>query len=126
MSEQKVFSRNDLISLPAPKVEKHFVEELGAYVYFKQMSAEELDSYDWSLVNIEALGDGTEKITRNTNNAKAKYLVRVLCDAKGQRLFQNDEYNILGQKTPKAINALHSIARKVNGVGDIKNSETEE
>jgi hypothetical protein len=126
MSEERVFSRNDIISLPTPKVEKHFVEKLNAYVHFKQMSAEELDSYDWSLVKIDIDEEGNEKFQRNMSSSKVKYLVRILCDEKGYRLFKDDEYAILGKKSPVVINALYEIARKVNDVGAIKNSKTEE
>jgi hypothetical protein len=90
------------------------------------MSAEELDSYDWSLVKIDIDEEGNEKFQRNMSSSKVKYLVRILCDEKGHRLFKDDEYAILGKKSPVVINALYEIARKVNDVGAIKNSKTEE
>jgi hypothetical protein len=121
----KVFSRRDFLSLPDPKVEKRFVKELGKYVYFRQMTAEDFDSYDWSLVDVNSEQDGTQKISRNMQNAKAKYLVRCLCDEKGNRLFKDEEHTILGRKSPIIINALHSIAFEINQPDEIKNSNTE-
>jgi len=110
-------TRSAFMAIPTPEVETHYIEEVGCDVCFKQMTAQELDSYDWSLVKFEIDKEtGIENITRRTDNTKAKYLVRCLCDADGVRLFTDDEYLLLGQKPPKVINALHKKAQEVNGI----------
>lgn len=114
-STEKVFSKSDFLKMEEPEVKKVWIEGIEAYVYMKQMSATDQDSYEWSImefVNDEATGE--ERIERNMEAMRAKYLVRVLCDSKGKRLFTNDEYMQLGRKFPKIILELHRKALEVN------------
>ena len=55
-------------------------------------------------------------------NFRAKVLVFCICDAEGNRLFREDEADLLGQKSAEAIVLLYNEARALN---KLDRSETE-
>ena len=89
------------------KIKKIWLDSAQDFVFVKEMSAEELDSYELSIMNLDENG----ALRQNLNWHKEKFLVRVLCDETGKRLFKDDEYKILGKKKPALINELY---RKAN------------
>jgi len=89
------------------QIKKIWIEAAQDFVYAREMTAEELDSYELSIVTVDAQGT----LKQNLNNHKEKLLVRVLCDETGKRLFKDEEYKILGKKKPALINELY---RKVS------------
>jgi len=88
------------------QVKKIWLDTVQDEVFVREMTAEELDSYELSIVTVDAQGN----IKQNLNNHKEKFLVRVLCDETGKRLFRDEEYKILGKKKPALINELYRKA----------------
>lgn len=115
MTEEKVFGRNEFMNPPKPEVTKVFCESLGAHVFMKKMSALDQDSYEWSLAEIVDRDDGTTEVKRHMIGMRLKYLVRVLSDEKGTRLFGDDEYTKLSGWGKDVIVELHRKALDFNG-----------
>lgn len=125
--EGKVFTdpKDLLASMPAPKVEKKWCEPIGGYVYMKQISAADQDAYEREMVDFVEQEDGTMKTEQKMDNMRAKYLVRVLCDAKGNRLYSDAQAEQLGNKLTSTIRELHRLALEVNGIGKSQVEELE-
>lgn len=122
--EGKVFSRNDFVKLPKPTIKKVWVDNLDGYVYFKQISGTDQDSYEGEILKWETKEDGSVEAKREMKGMRAKYLVRTLCDEKGNRLFKDEEYTILGEKLASIIGELHVEALKANGADTESVEET--
>jgi hypothetical protein len=54
-------------------------------------------------------------------------VVRCLVDEEGQRIFSDEDAEMLGRKSPAAFNRIAQAAKDLNGIGDqeqqVKNSE---
>lgn len=115
----KVFSRNDFLVPPSLTPFLVHIDTLDADVYIKKMSALDQDSFEQEMVEIDE-AEGKPKIRRKLEGMQLKYLVRVLCDKDGMRLFKDDEYHILGKWTPDVISELYAKAVEVNTVKETK------
>ena len=113
-NEHKMATRRGFLDLPEAQPEKVFIKTLEEDVFFKKMSAQDDDSYNWSMLEIKT-DEKTKKteVKRVMDNTMCKFLVRVLCDENGQRLFEDDEHALLGRKEPAVIRELHAAAMKI-------------
>jgi hypothetical protein len=94
-------------------IEKVDVPELGGHVFIRGMSGTERDGWETSLVT------GRGKNQRiNTENVRAKLLVRVLCDEHGTRLFDNGDAVALGGLRVDVLTSLYEVAQRLSGVSD--------
>jgi len=85
------------------------VPEWGGSVFVRVMSVGERDSYenDW-MVNKN----------KGVDNFRSKFLQRVLCDEKGDLLFQPDEIDLLAKKSARATIRVWEAAMKHNALSD--------
>jgi len=131
-NETKIFDRSSFLNLPEPTAQQVYIGSLDAYVYMRELSSAEQESYEASLIKFVPQDDGSTVTERDFDGMKSKYLVRVLCDDKGKRLFGDDEYELLGRKFAGTIRELYDSALEVNGLSRNaqeemrKNSETTE
>jgi len=120
MAENKVFGRDELLGMDKSKVERRYIESLGADVYFRELSALDQDKYEWSLIKEEKQADGKKKRHVDMVSSRLKYLVFTLCDKDGKRLFGEDEWELLGATKEKAaIRELHQASLEVNGMDEV-------
>jgi hypothetical protein len=81
------------------------------------MTSNDYEIYQQSLFDFAKDEEtGKFKAVRRMENQKTKFLVRVLCNHKGQRCFRDEEYVRLGDKTPVVIDALYNKAIEVLGL----------
>lgn len=97
-------------SLPIEPVD---VPELGGTVYVRGMSGVERDGWETSLV----VGRG-KKQRINTENVRARLLVRVLCNDKGELLFAPSDATALGGLRVDVLTKLYEVAQRLSGVSD--------
>lgn len=97
-------------SLPIEKVD---VPELGGFVYVRGMSGTERDGWETSLIVRKGKNQSI-----NTENVRAKLLVRVLCDESGTRLFDNGDAVALGGLRVDVLTSLYEVAQRLSGVSD--------
>jgi len=131
MSE-KIFGREDFLKLQKPVVKKVFCESLNAHVYMKKMSALDFDNYNNQIIEFVEDENGNTKLRQNLKGVKLKFLVYVLCDEHGNRLFKDDEYIKLGALDREVVDELFQKASELNEISEAekekleKNSSTEQ
>ena len=118
-------SREEFLKTAQPKVEKVWIESLQNYVYLKEISGDDQDSYDLAMVEFVDQPDGGSKARAKLDNARSKYIVRALSDHNGQRLFRDNEYHLIGAKSTAVLKELHDAAKRVNGVTEEDEKEME-
>lgn len=82
------------------------VKEWGTTVWIKTMSGAEKDGFE-----LEYYGED-----KPHTNIRAGMLVRCLVDEQGQRIFADNEAEILGHKSAKVLSQLFTIASKLNAI----------
>lgn len=84
------------------KIEKVAVPEWGGDVYMRTITGLERDLFEDSY---------SEKKMRAF---RVRFLVLTLCDEKGERLFSDEEIDVLGKKSSAVINRLFEKAWELN------------
>ena len=83
------------------------VPEWGGEVLVRTMSGTDRDAFEASLL---------EKDGR-MENVRARLVALTLCDAQGDRLFDDSEIAALGRKSARALDRVFSVAQRLNGIG---------
>ena len=83
------------------------VPEWGGEVLVRSMSGTDRDAFEASLI---------EKDGR-MENVRARLVALTLCDAQGDRLFDDSEIVTLGRKSARALDRVFSVAQRLNGIG---------
>lgn len=131
MTEKDVLGRDELLNvLPKAEVHKKYIEALGKYVYMKEITQADQDAYDRSIIEFIDQPDGSVKAERNMENMRCKYLVHVLCDKKGRRLYSAEDAEKLGGTSGagekgKILRELYQKALETNGATREETEETE-
>ena len=113
--KDKVFGRDDILGLPDPSIHKVHIDALDASVYMREITAADQERYEQSMFRVVDKGDGSFEPERDTSNMRSKYLVHVLCDADGNRIFGDEEYELIGKKRSDVIYEMHEKALELNG-----------
>jgi len=102
LSAKDIFEAKDVkIQGPIP------VPEWGGDVYIRVMSVGERDAHE-----IEWLRNKDKGVT----NFRTKFLVKVLCDIEGERLFKDADTDRLKKKSGDVMSRLFDVAMKYNAV----------
>jgi hypothetical protein len=91
----------------------------GASVWLRMISAAERDRY-----YLLSRKPGTAEA--DPENFRAKLLVFSICDENGRRLFNDDEFDMLGDKCGAAISLLFDEAQRLNKLIADEADEVEE
>lgn len=83
------------------------------FVFLKEMTGTERDAYEQSLFIMN-----NNKPQMTMDNARAKLLVKVLCDEKGKRLFKDTDISALGTLPARIMDKLFNKAQVMNGISD--------
>jgi hypothetical protein len=93
----------------------------GDYVFVRQMTGRERDSFERTLVEIgEVKDDGTkpEVISRN-EDFRAKLAAHTVCDDKGVLILQAGDYETLSQNiSAKRLEKIITVAQRLNKITD--------
>ena len=101
--------------IPAP--EKVEVPEWGGCIYVRIMTGTERDEFEAS--SIQIVGKGKHRtVSPDMRNARAKLLVRCLCDESGKRLFNDQDIVALGKKNSGVLDRLFERTQALNGIRD--------
>jgi hypothetical protein len=109
-------TREQILSAQDANLQEVQVPEWGGSVFIRVMSGKERDN--WEAETMQAAE------AKKFENMRAKLLSRVLCDEKGDRLFQTSEdVTALGDKSATALQSLFTQATKLNGIGQADQDE---
>ncbi len=87
------------------------VPALGGVVYIRAMSGTERDAWERSLVTVKG-----KRVTPQTDNVRARLLVRCLCGEDGALLFALSDADALGKLPASVLAPLYDHAQRHNGV----------
>lgn len=95
-------------------------EEAGVFV--RALSSMERDDYEAGIINreIKSVGRRTEVDLHFNDsyfvNLKARLCVRCMCDEDGNRLFSDDDAEMLGKKSAAALNRVADVAQRLSAM----------
>lgn len=110
-----VLSRDQILECSDLKKEEVQVPEWGGSVFVREMSGEDRDAWEASLIN--------EKGTTNLKNIRARLAAFCIVDENGNRIFTDDDIELLGKKSGKALERVTAACQKIN---KLTNKELEE
>jgi hypothetical protein len=110
LTREAVLEANDLKSEAVP------VPEWGGAVSVRMLSAKDRDAFDQSLTKGEQA---------NMDNVRARFCVRCIVDEGGNRIFTDDDADVLGAKSAQAMNRVFAVAQRLNGMSKDAGEEIE-
>ena len=105
LSKTAILAANDL------KSEDIEVPEWGGAVRVRSFTGRERDAFEASMVR----GDGKDRKVDLTN-MRARLVGLTVIDEAGQRLFTDEEVDLLGAKSGAALDRVFAVAQKLNGL----------
>ena len=96
--------RKSILAADDVRKEKVPVPEWGGDVYLRVLSGTDRDRFE------ESYADQKMKAFR------IRFLLMALCDERGERLFADDEGDILGKKSSVVINRLFEAGWRINAL----------
>ena len=105
LSKTAILTANDL------QTEDIEVPEWGGAVRVRSFTGRERDAFESSMVR----GDGRDRKVDLTN-MRARLVGLTVINETGQRLFTDDEVDLLGAKSGAALDRVFTIAQKLNGL----------
>ena len=105
LSKTAILTANDL------QTEDVEVPEWGGAVRVRSFTGRERDAFESSMVR----GEGRDRKVDLTN-MRARLVGLTVIDETGQRLFTDDEVDLLGAKSGAALDRVFAIAQKLNGL----------
>lgn len=102
---KKILESDDINLVPVPLPEWDIEEG----VFVKMLTGKERDGFEASLV----VGKG-KKAKTDMQNVRARLAVRCAVDENGERIFGDEDADMLGTKSAAALERLFSAARKHN------------
>lgn len=105
LSKTAILTANDL------QTEDVEVPEWGGAVRVRSFTGRERDAFESSMVR----GDGRDRRVDLTN-MRARLVGLTVIDESGQRLFTDEEVDLLGAKSGAALDRVFAIAQKLNGL----------
>lgn len=117
LSADQILKADDLPKtwVPTPDWSPKGTDRNLCGVFVRTMTATERDAFEVSCL------DGQGK-ARNLRNLRARLCSLCMVDAKGERLFDENQANDLGGKSGQVMDVVFDAAQRLNGItkGDVK------
>ena len=117
LTKEQILAANDAAPVPVE------VPEWGGTVYVRPMSAGERDRWEGEI--LERTEKRKESIVKATENMRAEFLSKCLCDQTGELLFGQEDMEALAGRSYLAIDRAYEVAQSVNGLTDADVAELE-
>lgn len=111
MTNKRFLSRDEILNIKDLPVEEVYVEEWQAWVRVRGLTAAERDQFEQSIV--ETRGKDTRV---NLRNIRAKLVVLCCVDEQGNRIFRDEDAEVLGRKSAVALNRVFEVAQRLSGL----------
>lgn len=98
-------SKAEILAAKDLKSEVIYVDDWQGEVEVKTLTAAELDDFESSVYDAGEM---------DLDNVRARLVVRCLVDAEGNRIFGDDEADLLGQKSAAAVDQCYEVASRLN------------
>jgi hypothetical protein len=106
-----LLSKTAILAAQDLQTEDVEVPEWGGAVRVRCFTGRERDAFEASMVR----GEGRDRKVDLTN-MRARLVGLTVIDETGQRLFTDDEVDLLGAKSGAALDRVFAIAQKLNGL----------
>lgn len=106
-----LLTKSAILAADDLKTEDVDVPEWGGTVRVRAFSGRERDAFEASLVR----GDGKDRKVDLTN-MRARLVALTVVDESGQKVFTQDDVDLLGAKSGAALDRVFSVAQKLNGL----------
>ena len=106
-----LLSKTAILAAQDLQTEDVEVPEWGGAVRVRSFTGRERDAFEASMVR----GDGKDRKVDLTN-MRARLVGLTVIDETGQRLFTDDEVDLLGAKSGAALDRVFAVAQKLNGL----------
>ena len=106
-----LLTKSAILAADDLKTEDVDVPEWGGTVRVCAFSGRERDAFEASLVR----GDGKDRKVDLTN-MRARLVALTVVDDSGQKVFTQDDVDLLGAKSGAALDRVFSVAQKLNGL----------
>lgn len=112
-------TRDAILGAQDIKTEEVPVPEWGGSVFVRGLTAAQRDSFEASMF----VGEGDDR-KFSAENIRAKLLVRCLVNEAGERLFADNEDEVLGAHSGAVLDRLFTVAQRLSGIArdDLKNA----
>ena len=110
MAKKNILTKEAILKVQDIEIREVEVPEWGGVVYVRGMTGRERDRYENSLYKQK----GKERVL-NTQNARAKLVVMCTVDQDGNRIFDEEEVNVLSQKF-QALDRIFAVAMELSGI----------
>lgn len=111
-------NREKLMQRQPLRIEKVVVDEQGNYVYVRQMTGRERDSFELSLLRERRDEKGKfDHYDNAVEDFRSKIAVNTVCDEQGNLLFKPEEYKIIGENlTAAQLERIITVAQEINKI----------
>ena len=106
-----LLSKTAILAAPDLQTEDVEVPEWGGAVRVRSFTGRERDAFEASMVR----GEGRDRKVDLTN-MRARLVGLTVIDETGQRLFTDEEVDLLGAKSGAALDRVFAVAQKLNGL----------
>ena len=106
-----LLSKTAILAAQDLQTEDVEVPEWGGAVRVRSFTGRERDAFEASMVR----GDGKDRKVDLTN-MRARLVGLTVIDETGQRIFTDDEVDLLGAKSGAALDRVFAVAQKLNGL----------
>ena len=106
-----LLSKTAILAAQDLQTEDVEIPEWGGAVRVRSFTGRERDAFEASMVR----GDGRDRRVDLTN-MRARLVGLTVIDESGQRLFTDEEADLLGAKSGAALDRVFAIAQKLNGL----------
>ena len=106
-----LLSKTAILAAQDLQTEDFEVPEWGGAVRVRSFTGRERDAFEASMVR----GEGRDRKVDLTN-MRARLVGLTVIDETGQRLFTDEEVDLLGAKSGAALDRVFAVAQKLNGL----------
>ena len=106
-----MLTRDEILKKVDTQIKIVKVPEWGGDVRVRGMTGEERDAFEGSIVTVVG-----GKSVVDTKNIRAKLIVQCVVDEKGERMFSEEDINVLGKKSASALQRVFSLAGDLCGL----------
>ena len=106
-----LLSKTAILAAQDLQTEDVEVPEWGGAIRVRSFTGRERDAFEASMVR----GDGKDRKVDLTN-MRARLVGLTVIDETGQRIFTDDEVDLLGAKSGAALDRVFAVAQKLNGL----------
>lgn len=111
MSNKTFLNRDEILGINDLPTEDVFVPEWNTWVRVRGLTGAERDQFEQSIV--ETRGKNTKV---NLRNIRAKLVVLCCVDEQGNRIFRDEDAEVLGRKSAVALNRVFEVAQRLAGL----------